>query len=145
MRRCKGLILAGLLLYLFSTVVTSGLADPPPIPSSFYGTVKVNGSNVPLTTNISARINGVLYAESDVVIYTGDTVYSLNIPGDINGTPEIEGGRPGDTIIFYIGNQAADQTGIWQSGTNIQLNLSYISSPPQDGAQKLFLPIILHK
>jgi hypothetical protein len=118
-----------------------GLAGPPLMPSSFYGTVKINGSNVPLTTKVSAWINGIKYAETTVIMYNADTVYSLDVPGDIAGTPEIEGGKPGDLIVFYIDNQAANKTGIWQSGTHTELNLSAFIP---DGSFKLFLPIIIN-
>jgi hypothetical protein len=116
-----------------------GLAGPPPMPSSFFGTVKINDSNVPLTTKVSAWINGIKYSEETVIMYNDDTVYSLDVPGDVAGTPEIEGGKPGDTIIFFIGNQVANQTDIWQSGSNTELNLSAFT--PSESF-KLYLPNI---
>lgn len=132
-------ILVVALLSLFD--LGSGLAAPPPMPSSFYGTVKVDGSNVPLNMKVSAWIDGIKYAEMTVIMYNADTVYSLDIPGDIAETPEIEGGKPGDVIFFHIGNQTADQTAIWQSGTNTELNLS--AETPEGGFIN-YLPIIIH-
>ena len=131
------LIIIGLVL----VEVPTGLAEPPPMPSSFYGTVKENGSNVPLSTKISAWINGVKYAETPVIIYIADTVYTLDVPGDIAGTAEIEGGKSGDLIFFYIGNRTANQTGFWQSGTNTELNLSTITP---NGSFKIYLPNIIN-
>ena len=96
----------------------------PPLPSSFYGTVKINGANVPNDATVSARINGIQYATTTVMLYSGETVYSLTVPGDDSATPEVEGGVPGNTIVFFIGIQAADQASTWQSGTNIELNLT---------------------
>lgn len=116
-----------------------GLAGPPPMPSSFYGIVKMNGSNVPSTTKVSAWINGIKYSEETVIMYNDDTVYSLDVPGNVAGTPEIEGGKPGDTIIFFIGNQVANQTDVWQSGSNTELNLSAFT--PSESF-KLYLPNI---
>ncbi len=123
-------IVLGVFIVSLGALARAAMAAPPPLPSSFYGTVKVNATNVPLGTNVSAWINGAKYAETFVTIYLSDTVYSLDVPGDDPATPGvIEGGKPGDTIVFYIGNSAADQTGSWQSGTNIQRNLSRAPVP----------------
>lgn len=116
---------------------TQGLAVPP-LPSSFYGTVTINGSNAPPGTEVSAWINGVKYAYTSVVEYNGSAVYSLDVPGDDTSTPVIEGGIPGDTIEFRIGAMTAQETGIWQSGTNVQVNLSTTTH-----LWMIFLPMIL--
>ena len=98
---------------------------PPPLPASFYGTVKSSGENVPIGTQVSARINGVQYAVSPYTVFNGETVYSLNVPGDDPETPGIiEGGVPGDTIVFFVGSIQAAQTAIWQGGINVNLNLT---------------------
>ena len=109
---------------LLIATVPSVLAVPP-LPSSFYGTVKVNGANVPTGTVISAWVNGVQYAQAAVGLYAGDTIYTLDVPGDDLATPEvIEGGHEGDTIQFKIAGLQADQTGTWHTGTNVRLNLT---------------------
>ena len=126
--------------FFLIVMVGRGSAQPPPMPSSFYGTVKANGSNVPLSSKVSAWIDGVKYAEVTVIEFNSETVYNLDIPGDIAMTPEIEGGKPGDLIVFQINNTVANQTGTWQSGTNAELNLSIIQP---SGSFKIFLPIIL--
>jgi hypothetical protein len=124
MRLRHGLITAGLLILLLTAGVQVARAVPP-LPSSFYGTVKINGANVPPDTVVSAWINGVKYAETTVLLFSGDTVYSLNVPGDDPTTPGvIEGGVQGETVSFFIGSGAALQSGTWQSGSNVQLNLS---------------------
>jgi hypothetical protein len=116
------LILA-IILLLFNASIASAV---PPVPCSFYGTVKSGGINVPLDTIVSARINGVTYASKTVLVDHADTVYAFNVPGDEPETPGIiEGGVQGDTVLFYIGNQKADQTAPWCSGGNNQLNLTY--------------------
>ena len=69
------------------------------------------------------------YAQTTVSEYSGDTVYSLNVPGDDASTPGIvEGGVPGDIIVFHVGDLVADQTGTWQSGANVSLNLTATSA-----------------
>ena len=44
-------------LIIFSVLLTNSspaMAMPPPLPSSFYGTVKVDGGNVPVGASITA-------------------------------------------------------------------------------------------
>jgi hypothetical protein len=98
----------------------------PPLPSSFNGTVKINGTNVPSGTIVSAWINGVPYKSAIVVYVAPNMKYLLNVPGDDSATPDpvIEGGVDGDIIVFYIGNIKATQTATWNSGTNVSLNLT---------------------
>jgi hypothetical protein len=99
----------------------------PPLPSSFYGAVKENGENVPVGAFVTAWINGVQYAYSTTQLYQGDTVYSLDIPGDDASTPAIEGGIPGDVVTFKINGLDTPETGVWQSGKNVMLDLTSIS------------------
>ena len=97
----------------------------PQLPSSFFGTVKVNGANVPDGTVISAWINGVQYASMLSETYETDSVFYLDVPGDDPSTTGItEGGVSGDTIIFKIDGLEAIQTASWHTGTNVNLDLS---------------------
>lgn len=140
MRTQNKLIIAFILIGLLLSHISIVNAFPP-LPSSFWGTVKVNGVNVPPDTVISAWINGVKYAYTTVLEYSGDTVYSLDIPGDdLATTAVIEGGVPGDTIVYQIGDLVADQTGSWSSGQNVMKNLTGTLIPPQF---LVFLPLIL--
>jgi hypothetical protein len=107
----------------------------PLVPSSFHGTVKLNGANVPAGTVIHAYINGVEYAHTTVLTYQGDTVYSLDVPSEDTDTPGTQGGVEGDKIDFYIGSKKVTQTGTWHSGTYISLNL-------YDPAFTTFLPLV---
>ncbi len=102
----------------------------PPLPSSFYGTVKLSGANPPVGTSVSAWIGGVKYVQVQTSLYGGNSVYSLIVPGDDTGTPVIDGGREGDIISFKIDEQLAAQTGVWHSGSNLQLDLT--SAIPRD-------------
>ena len=121
------------------SLTRGGSAQPPPMPASFFGTVKASGSNLPLSSKVSAWIDGVKYAETSIAEFNSDTVYTIDIPGDILSTPEIEGGKPGDTITFLVNNSVANQSAIWQSGTNSELDLTIISSV---GSFKVYLPLI---
>lgn len=96
----------------------------PPLPSSFYGTVKLDGQNVQVGTIIQARINDIVIASTEVQSYQGNAVYSLIVPGDDPVSSIVEGGVVGDTIQFHIGETLADQTAVWQSGVNFNLDLT---------------------
>lgn len=114
--------------------VTPALAFPP-LPSSFYGKVKVNRQNVPDGTVVLAMVDGKVYAEGRTQTYQGDSVYSLDAPGDDVSSEAIEGGKEGDVITFEVGGVTADQTGVWHSGTNTNLDLStknsaVLATPP---------------
>ncbi len=102
----------------------------PALPSSFYGTVRVNAANVPDGTQVQALIGGQVMAVGVTQTYQGDSVYVLDIPGDNPDTPAQDGGREGDVIQFSIGGVLADQTGQWRSGTNVNLNLTAVSATP---------------
>ncbi len=102
----------------------------PALPSSFYGTVRVNAANVPDGTQVQALIGGQVVAAGVTQTYQGDSVYVLDVPGDNPDTPAQDGGRSGDVIQFKIGGALADQTGEWRSGTNIGLNLTAASATP---------------
>jgi hypothetical protein len=113
---------------------TSGNAAPP-LPSSFYGTAKINGENALEGTIIRALINGRVVATTSAVIYQGESVYTIDVPGDDPATPEIEGGIEGDMIRFMLGGFLVRETATWQSGTDIEMNLSITANatlpPPQ--------------
>ncbi len=113
-------------LFLAITLVLSNVSTvfaQPPLPSSFWGTVKLDEAIAPAGTVISARINGIQYATTTVTI-SGDAYYLVKVPGDDPATSDIEGGVSGDTVVFYIGGYVADQTGSWVSGPNVLLNLT---------------------
>jgi hypothetical protein len=115
---------------LISLAVVSPALAFPPLPSSFYGKVKVNGVNVPDGTIIHATINGKIYAETKTLTYQGDSVYTLDVLGDDTSTTAIEGGHEGDPVAFTIAGQPAIQTGTWKGGTNVNLDLSQGGGAP---------------
>jgi hypothetical protein len=124
-------LLFSLFLALVAAIVliTPALAIPP-LPSSFYGQVKANGQNVPDGTLVRALIAGKAYATTRTLTYQGNSVFSLNIPGDEADTASIEGGKEGDTIQFEVGGVIARQTGVWHSGTNVDLDLDVATTSP---------------
>ena len=118
-----GFIAVFILLLINVTLVLA----VPPTPSSFYGTVKDGGANVPDGTPVQAWIDGAEYGSTTTITdgQTGDSVYTMDVLGDDPDNPGKDGGEAGDTIIFYVDGRQAPQTGDWQTGTNVELNLTY--------------------
>jgi hypothetical protein len=113
----------------------------PSLPSSFYGTVKINGADVPDGTLVQALINGKVINEIQTQTYQGDSFYSLDVPGDDPDTLDVEGGQDGDTIEFMIGGIVVDQAGTWKSGTIVALNISASSAATLIPPLATFTPI----
>jgi hypothetical protein len=133
---CTALI--SLVASLFLTIPALAV---PQLPSSFYGTVKVNNANVTDGTSVEAIISGQVYAEAVTQSYQGDSVYTLDVRGDDSDTSAQDGGRAGDTIQFRIGGVLADQTATWHSGTNVNLNLTAAASAPVATPQATLTPV----
>lgn len=126
--QAKKILLSLFITCLLGLTTTGPALAFPPLPSSFYGRVQVNGGNAPEGTLVRALINGQVYAEGRVQMYQGDSVYSLDVRGDDSETPERDGGAEGDMIQFEVGGVLAGQTGDWHSGTNVELNLTLTSA-----------------
>ena len=129
-RRARALLLA--LALITAIIAPIGSAGPPPLPSSFYGYVTLDGSPAPEGMLVAAGHGGTIYVQTQVIALDGteDTYYSLNVPGDESDTPGIEGGSPGEEISFWIGGELADQTGTWMSGSNVALDLTASGASP---------------
>lgn len=113
------------------TIQAARADTPPPLPSSFFGTVKIHGANVPTGTMVTAVINGTQYAYTSTVMSGGNSVYSLDVPGDNPTTPAVvEGGVQNNTIVFKIEGVVAEQTGAWSYGTNVNLALTISNHAP---------------
>jgi hypothetical protein len=100
----------------------------PALPSSFFGTVKLNNANVLDGMVIQAFIGDRMIAQGYTQMYQGESVYSLDLPGDNTDTVIIDGGREGDTITFKVAGIASHETGTWHSATSVQLNLTVTSA-----------------
>ena len=114
------LLLAVALVTLWGTAVHA----VPPLPSTFYGTAKLDGANVPDGTLVTAWIGGVQYGQGTTFTYGGESWYNLDVRGDDVDEPGKDGGQEGDTVSFRIGANDAAQTGVWHSGTSALLNLT---------------------
>jgi len=96
----------------------------PPIPSSFWGTVVIEGSHVRFGSEVTAWINSVQYAQTSVILHQGQFYYQLDVPGDDPESLDVtEGGRPNDLILFRVDGLRTVQTAHWQSGSPVRLDL----------------------
>lgn len=112
-RHILPIFLATIMLILANVTVV-GAQGPPSQPSSFWGTVTVNGANVADGTQVTAWINGTQQAQAATQTWNGASVYSIAVPN----------GNDGDTIEFQVSGQVATQNGSWQTGINTELNLT---------------------
>ncbi len=119
----KRLIFALALLLALQSLGASRAIAQPALPSSFYGTVKVEGENAPDNSLILAIINDNLVADTRAMLVGEDLVYQMDIPWDDPDTLKIDGGTEGDTIEFYINNNLVSYTASWHSGTNVEFDL----------------------
>jgi len=128
-----------LLIVLVLLLLAGGSAwAVPPLPSSFYGRVTLDGEDVSPGVVISARINGIIYAETTVSIYEGHSAYAINIPGDDNESPGVQGGVEGDIVVFYVADGRAVETAVWHSAANVEHGISVLSTV----LERIYLPAI---
>jgi hypothetical protein len=113
-------------IIMFATPAT--VLAMPGLPSSFYGTVRMNNGNVMDGMVVQAFLGDLMVAQGYTQKYQGGSVYSLSVPADDTGTSVIEGGREGDKIIFKVGGILANETGTWHSATNVPVNLTITST-----------------
>jgi peptidoglycan/xylan/chitin deacetylase (PgdA/CDA1 family) len=101
-----------------------GEQTPPPVlPSSFYGEVQVLGAAQPQAGDIvQVRVAGVITAFQTPIVISQPITYTIDVPGDVQGTLAKEGGAEGDVLTFTWGSRIM-ATAIWHSGTNTALHL----------------------
>lgn len=103
----------------------------PPMPHTFYGTVRLNGEYVPPSTTVSAWTGGVKYGEAQVFPYAGSAYYVLDVPGDDPDTTDVkEGPDAGEIVMFMVQTTWAVQTATWRSGITTFLDLTAYDVTP---------------
>lgn len=123
--RYKLKFLLGFLIAVFWILPSTPVWALPPFPANFYGTVTMGGANVPDGTTVTAACSGTVYASTTTSTYSGDSVYTINVPGDDPDTSgTVEGCVDGETVTFTVDGQVADQTGTWHSDASVELNLT---------------------
>src|SRR4051812_40638609 len=104
-------------LALVLLVAFGATASPPPLPSSFYGSIASSGFSIPAGTRVSAWIGGVKLAEAPVFSADGGTAFVIDVPGDIPDTAVVEGGHEGEAIVFKVSGAPAPETASWHTGS----------------------------
>ena len=108
-------LLAVVALVLFPAIAFAQGA--PQLPCAFHGTVQVNGANVADGTVITATIGNTTYTATTTTA-AGASTYRVVI-----AQPELKS-YDGMTATFKIGSDTAKETGTWQMGGNVALNLT---------------------
>ena len=88
-------------------------------PCRFHGTVQLDGAGVPDGTVITVIVASDGYTTTTAETVYGPSTYAIKIVPSA-GTAYAEG----TAITFMIGSYTADQTGSWEKGGNIELNLT---------------------
>ena len=111
-------------MLLFSSLGTA-LAEPPRLPSSFYGEIRfIAGDGVPgVGDDVDVYVAGVSGAviSVDITQDDGKLVYSVNLPADDPDTPAKDGGVEEDIVTFKIGGRLVAES-VWHEGTNARLD-----------------------
>ncbi len=117
-------LLAVVALVLFPVMAVA----QPPLPCRFHGTVQLDGADVAGNTTITATIGNDTYTTQTPSVY-GDSTYLLEI-----APPEGTSYADGTAITFMIGARTATQASAWETGGNVELNLSSgAATTPTDG------------
>ena len=111
-----------------------GPINPPPLPSRFFGEIHINDPVLHEGDLVQVQIGGVSRVITTAITsQAGVTLtYQIDVPGDVSGTSEKEGGAEGEVITFTIGSRAV-ATSEWHSGTNTQLDFHSHSVALQPG------------
>lgn len=109
--------------------LTAAYAQPS-IPSSFYGSVTVDGQAAPDGTEVRALIDGVdctqaAPGERPAIRQGSATAYVVHV---VHESQRPGCGREGTAVSFTIGGRPAVQQGLWTAGPQ-QLDLSTGAGP----------------
>lgn len=116
-------LLAIVILLLLS--FRSAFAAAPVLPSTFYGTVKLNGQLLPPGSTIEAQINGQTVATTLTFSDSGQSVFVIDLPGDDPDTASVvEGGVENQSVQFLVNGKPSSPSAIWHYGTQARLDLS---------------------
>jgi hypothetical protein len=140
----RGFRIAVILLAFLLFLATTASAVPS-IPSSFYGTITMNGANVALSADMVAYVADMPCGKARLWRDSGTTWYSVSVNGDDTDTPGKECGVNGDVIQFRLNGVPLATTAIWAGGTVAQLDLAEISPHRLTATPRLSLPVVANK
>lgn len=103
--------------FLLGTALSDGTPS-----CSFAGIVKLNGADVPDGTVITATVEGDEYTTTTPTGY-GASTYAILIQ-----TPTGKYYPEGVEVVFQVNGYATVETGTWQPGQNIRLDLTASSA-----------------
>jgi|GEM_PF-1742284 len=124
-----GLLLSGVAVAMSRDTLAPQTCPPPAAPSSFWGYVTLNGAPAPAGLKVAAWIGGVEVASTATLDMGGATYYLLDVPlravDPTTGQVCRQGGATGETVTFVLCDLlAANQTGAWYGGTQVQRDLT---------------------
>jgi len=118
-------ILVSIVVAVFFLLPAMTFAQGAQPPCRFYGTVQVDGYDVPDGTVITAIIEGVPYSTTTPEAAYGPSTYVLKIEPSAGAFYNY-----GTQIYFKIDDHVAKETATWESGNNTELNLTASTAPP---------------
>ncbi len=116
------LSLAGAAAIVAALGISVAGAQPTP-PTRFFGTAQLDGRAAPDGTTITALVAGKNCGTGSVTggSYTVDVASATTLPGC---------GTDGATVNFQVGTASATQTGTFQTGAFVSLNLTAQAATP---------------
>ena len=108
-------------------LLTEGMVNgqlPPLLPSAFWGRVYAREGTLTEETPVTAWIGDNQVAETKVVFEEDKPYYSLDVPPDDPQTPEVDGGKPGDTVRFKVGGLWTTEQSTWHTGATTRCDIS---------------------
>jgi len=142
-KRLRKLISIILILSFWPSMLVGAV---PPKAMNAYGTVLVNGHNVPDGTLVAAWCGAVSAGQVATTTYLGGSVYSLQVRGDDpETTGVVEGCTSGQTVSFTVDGYPANETTTWQSGIYNEVNLTATRPEPAIQVTKLTNGILAYQ
>jgi len=143
--RMRGLRTVSTLLALVLLLAVAASAGPPPLPSSFWGVLTMNGARIALSAELVAYVDDVACGKASLFLYQDTTYYSISVKGDDPDTPIREGGVENDLIQFRLNGVPLATTALWHGSINTELNLLEISPHRLAATKRLAIPIVANE
>jgi hypothetical protein len=118
MTKLKVVVLLAVVALLLFPAIAVAQETPPDPPCRFYGDVMLDGQAVPAGTVITATVGGDEYTTTTPAEGYGASTYAIKIAEPSGATYD------GATVTFMIGSRSAAQTGTWELGSNVNVDLS---------------------